>query len=114
MLFLRKLGFDVVEAENGLSALETLDAHEAAPFDVVFMDVQMPELDGVETTARIRAKAGPHQQIPVIAMTAYAMKGDRERFLAAGMNGYVAKPIEPADLARAVAEVLCFPPGAPG
>src|SRR5204863_8994944 len=72
-------------------------------FDVVLMDVQMPELDGFEATALIRAhekRAGGH--IPIIAMTAHAMKGDRERCLQAGMDGYVSKPIQPQELVQAL------------
>ena len=93
---LEKRGHSVVVARNGNEALARLDERS---FDVVLMDVQMPDLDGLETTAVIRAKertTGDH--IPIIAMTALAMKGDRERCLEAGMNGYVSKPLQPAEL----------------
>ena len=73
-------------------------------FDLILMDIQMPEMDGLEATAAIRAKeipAGLHT--PIIAMTAHALKGDRERCLEAGMDGYVTKPIRPQDLYQAVA-----------
>ena len=84
-------GHQVVIASNGCEALETLQ-HGA--FDVVLMDVQMPEMDGYETTAMIRERereTGGH--VPIIAMTAHAMKGDRERCLDAGMDGSLTKPI---------------------
>ncbi|QEL20799.1 response regulator [Limnoglobus roseus] len=93
---LEKRGHRVVLADNGREALAAL---ERESFDAVLMDVQMPEMDGFEATAAIRvqdATAGTHT--PVIAMTAHAMKGDRERCLAAGMDGYVSKPIRPDEL----------------
>jgi len=93
---LEKRGHRVVVAGNGR---EALDALEKEKFDVVFMDVQMPEMDGLEATAAIREKeksSGLHQ--PIIALTAHAMKGDREKCLAAGMDGYLTKPIRPQDL----------------
>jgi two-component system sensor histidine kinase/response regulator len=87
-------GLDIVEAHNGYDALEKLAASE---FDAVLMDVQMPELDGVETVKMIRAQEHL-RRLPVIAMTAHAMLGDRERFLECGMSDYIAKPIEEAEL----------------
>jgi signal transduction histidine kinase/DNA-binding response OmpR family regulator len=93
---LEKRGHRVAVAANGREALEAL---EKDSFDLVFMDVQMPEMDGLEATAALREKekgSGIHQ--PVIALTAHAMKGDRERCLAAGMDGYLAKPIRPQEL----------------
>jgi signal transduction histidine kinase/DNA-binding response OmpR family regulator len=101
---LEKQGHTVVTAANGREALAALD-REA--FDVVLMDVQMPEMDGFEATAHVRAKeAGGVRRQPIIAMTAHAMKGDRERCLAAGMDGYVSKPIQPPELLAAVERVL--------
>jgi len=93
---LEKRGHEVVVAGNGREALAALDERA---FDAVLMDVQMPEMDGFEATVAIRARerrSGAH--IPIIAMTAHAMKGDRERCLAAGMDGYVAKPLDPKEL----------------
>jgi signal transduction histidine kinase len=99
---LEKAGHFVAIAENGKVALTRL---EEQPFDLIVMDVQMPEMDGVEATAHIRAKekrAGGH--IPIIAMTAHAMEGDRKRCLQAGMDGYLSKPIAPSALLDMVAE----------
>ena len=97
---LEKRGHDVTIANNGREALACL-GKEA--FDVVLMDVQMPVLDGFEATAAIREeekRTGEH--VPIVAMTAHAMKGDRERCLAAGMDGYVSKPIQSQELFDAI------------
>jgi len=93
---LQKRGHRVVVAGNGKEALRALAAQA---FDVVLMDVQMPEMDGFEVTAAIRAQekiTGAHQLI--VAMTAHAMKGDRERCLAAGMDDYISKPVQASEL----------------
>jgi len=93
---LEQRGHQVVVANNGEEAVAALGRQS---FDVVLMDVQMPTMDGFEATARIREKeAGSGRHIPIIAMTAHAMKGDRERCLAAGMDGYIAKPIRAKEL----------------
>ena len=94
---LEKLGADVTVADNGEVAIAKLTA---APFEVVLMDCQMPVLDGYEATRRIRAgAAGPEaKMIPIIALTAHALSGDRERCVAAGMNDYLTKPIDPGKL----------------
>jgi two-component system sensor histidine kinase/response regulator len=97
---LSKRGHIVLVAANGKQAVAAL---EAQSFDVVLMDVQMPEMDGFEATAAIRQKEkanGAH--VPVIALTAHAMKGDRERCLAGGMDGYVSKPVQAEELIKAV------------
>jgi CheY-like chemotaxis protein len=86
-------------AENGLEAIEALEKKE---FDVVLMDVQMPELDGLGATRQIRSR-WPDRPVHIVAMTANAMAGDRELCLAAGMNDYVSKPIRPPELAEALA-----------
>ncbi len=89
---LDRLGHRITTAENGSSALEVLQKDH---FDLVLMDIQMPVMDGLETARTIRAgKAGKENEtIPIVALTAYAMTGDREKFLAAGMDDYLAKPI---------------------
>jgi len=97
---LGKLGHQVMVARNGREALDAL-AQQA--FDLILMDVQMPELDGLEATRLIREQEkGTGAHIPILAMTAHAMKGDRERCLEAGMDGYLAKPIQPEELSGAI------------
>jgi signal transduction histidine kinase/DNA-binding response OmpR family regulator len=101
---LEKRGHAVTVVNNGREALAALDSR---PFDLVLMDVQMPEMDGFEATREIRAKekhTGKH--IPIIAMTAHALKGDRERCLEAGMDDYVAKPIHAKELFQAIEALL--------
>ncbi len=96
---LEKRGHVAVVTRNGREALEALEKSSFRGFDAVLMDVQMPETDGLEATVAIRAWEKAHEgHIPIIAMTAHALKGDRERCLEAGMDGYVAKPIRAADL----------------
>jgi CheY-like chemotaxis protein len=93
---LTKRGHSVTLANNGR---EALDAMERDTFDVVLMDVQMPQMSGMEATAVIRLReqeSGTHQRI--VAMTAHAMSGDRERFVAAGMDDYLSKPFDPHQL----------------
>lgn len=97
---LERLGHQVQVAMNGI---EAVGLFERSPFDLVLMDIQMPEMGGEEATRRIReieAERGGH--IPIVAMTAHAMKGDRERFLECGMDEYVAKPISPESLREVV------------
>ena len=97
---LEKAGHSVVIVSNGREALAQL---EAQPFDVVLMDVQMPEMDGMEATALLREReraTGAH--VPVIALTAHAMKGDRERCEAAGMDSYLSKPLQAGELLKAL------------
>ncbi|HEX9736925.1 MAG TPA: ATP-binding protein [Thermoanaerobaculia bacterium] len=96
---LESIGLEVDVAGNGL---EALDALAASHYDLVLMDCQMPELDGYETTRRIRRQQGGNWQVPVVALTAHALAGDRERCLAAGMNDYLAKPFREDQLAAVV------------
>jgi CheY-like chemotaxis protein len=101
---LGKRGHEVVVANDGKEAVEACRTQD---FDLVLMDVQMPEMDGFEATAAIRAReqrTGAH--LPIIAMTAHAMKGDREKCLEAGMDSYVAKPIHASELFAAIESVL--------
>jgi len=104
---LEKVGHHVVLATNGREALDVLDRRSPPDFDLVLMDIQMPEMDGMEATAVIRQNeksSGRH--LPIIAMTANAMTGDRERYLNGGMDGYISKPVSPgtmfAEIARCV------------
>ena len=100
---LQKRGHAVVVVENGRQALDALRAAGERPFDVVLMDVQMPEMDGLAATSALRGEErGTNRHVPVVAMTAHAMEGDRERCLAAGMDGYVTKPVEAEALVAAV------------
>ncbi len=92
---LRKAGHRSDVAGNGLEAIEAL---RSRAYDLVLMDMQMPEMDGLEATRRIRALGGPKAQVPIIAMTANAMPADRQRCLQAGMNDYLSKPIDPTKL----------------
>ncbi len=101
---LKKRGHTVDVVGNGTQAIT---AFAAQRFDLVLMDVQMPEMDGFEATAAIRDnERGSGQHVPIIAMTAHAMKGDRQRCIDAGMDGYVAKPITAQELFRAIDELV--------
>ncbi|MDP3429936.1 MAG: ATP-binding protein, partial [Desulfomicrobium sp.] len=102
---LEAAGHEVVLAENGQQAIELLTEND---IDCIFMDIQMPVMDGVEATRVIRnsPSLGSKQNVPIIALTAYAMDGDREIFLAAGMNGYIAKPATLEEMTRALRQAL--------
>jgi two-component system, sensor histidine kinase len=100
---LHKLGHVCVEAVNGQQGLETL---QRETFDCVLMDIQMPVLDGITATQRIRAMEDPRlRNTPIVALTAHAMHGDRERFLDAGVDHYLSKPVRVEDLARVLHQV---------
>jgi len=112
---LEKTGCRVMIASNGREALNLLQQSRPAPFDLVLMDIQMPEMDGMEATAAIRKAekfSGGH--VPIIAMTANAMRGDRERYLGGGMDGYISKPVDSrglfAEIDRCLAGII---PSAP-
>lgn len=89
-LLLRPLGYTLLEAVDGREALETL---ETTTPDIILVDIQLPDVDGLEITRRLR-KQSRFAATPIVALTAYAMPGDREMFLRAGCTGYVAKPID--------------------
>ena len=98
---LEKLGFSVDVANNGKEALKILKECE---YSLVLMDCMMPEMDGFETTVKIRSGLVGNRGIPIIAMTARAMKGDRERCLKEGMNDYISKPIKKERLIQILEE----------
>jgi signal transduction histidine kinase/CheY-like chemotaxis protein/HPt (histidine-containing phosphotransfer) domain-containing protein len=106
-LLLQQEGYAVTRAVDGAAAVE---AAGSAAYDLILMDVQMPVMDGIQATKLIRAGAGPAATVPIIAMTAAAMTGDRDACLAAGMNFYVSKPISRDKFLEAVARHLRRPP----
>jgi PAS domain S-box-containing protein len=100
---LRKAGLTVKVAGNGLKAVEMI---QAEPFDLVLMDIQMPEMDGLEAAKTIRALGGQYSTVPIVAMTAHAMSGDKELSLQSGMNAHVNKPIDVKELFSTIAKWL--------
>jgi CheY-like chemotaxis protein len=101
-MILRYAGYDVVTAADAREAIASM---AAAPPALVVMDVQLPDIDGLALTRQIKADPA-RRHIPVLALTAYAMKGDDVKVMAAGCDGYLAKPIDADTLAKAVAEQL--------
>lgn len=99
--FLIEEGFQVETAENGVEAIELLE--NDGPFDVILMDVQMPEMDGLQATRKIRESGN---DIPIVALTAYAMEGDREKFLSSGMDAYSSKPVKIDELVRIISKLV--------
>lgn len=93
---LRKMGFEVIKAENGKKALDTIQLFEPV---LIFMDVNMPEMDGYATTKLIRQLPPPYGKVPIIALTADAMQGDKEKCIEAGMDDYVSKPFRLEEIA---------------
>jgi CheY-like chemotaxis protein len=110
-LFMAAFQATFVDAVNGQDALDKLAMER---FDIVLLDVHMPVMDGRETIRRIRASAEPWRNVPVIALTADAMSGDRERYLAMGMDDYVSKPIDSRELAQKVIALIKGRPAAEG
>jgi CheY-like chemotaxis protein len=97
VILLQKAGYSVDTVDNGLQAVERV---KEGHYNAVLMDVQMPEMDGFEATSQIRSAENPGNHIPIIAMTAHALKGDRERCLEAGMDDYASKPLDPKALIK--------------
>ncbi|MHB1217553.1 MAG: response regulator [Alphaproteobacteria bacterium] len=98
LVTLAMLGTGNYTVDSAASGLEALDALKDVHYDLVLMDVSMPNMDGFEATRAIRAMDGPMSRVPIVAMTAHAMVGDRERCLASGMDDYLPKPVSRADL----------------
>lgn len=95
---LKKLGYKADVVANGIEVLQSLERQH---YDVVLMDLKMPEMDGLEATLIIRQR-WPNNGPKIIAITAYALEGDREKCIEAGMNDYIAKPVQKEDLERAL------------
>lgn len=109
---LKKRPYQIEIANNGKEALEKLErATGGRRFSLVLMDIQMPVLDGLEATRAIR-RNDEWNYLPIVAMTAHAMNGDRERCLQAGMNGYISKPVQPSHLLSMIESHLKAPPAA--
>lgn len=102
---LKEKGYLVHIANDGVEALEIL---ERKKYDLILMDIQMPKMDGLETTRRIREKEGQERHTPIIALTAYALKGDRERFLSNGMDEYIPKPIDKEELFHVINKTMAI------
>lgn len=102
LLMLKRLGYRADVVANGIEALHAL---ERQPYDLVLMDVKMPEMDGLEATRQIRQRLSPEKQPKIIAITAYAIEGDRERCLAAGMDDYISKPVRLSDLEATLSKI---------
>ena len=100
-------GYEVIEATNGLSGIATAERERP---DLILMDVNLPDINGLEATTRLKASEASIAAIPVIALTANAMHGDRENCIAAGCDGYLAKPVMKNELLNTVALFLKHPP----
>jgi len=101
-ILLQARGYVVVEASSGKEALEYLEAQKP---DLILMDIQLPNMDGLTLTKQIKSDEKT-KDIPIVAVTAYAMKGDKERILEAGCNAYLSKPINTQELPQLIADIL--------
>jgi len=99
---LEKAGYQTIEAKNGIAGVELAISEKP---DLVIMDIQLPDIDGLEATRRIRASKSDGS-IPIVALTSYAMTGDRGRALAAGCTGYIEKPIDPGSFIAEIEKYL--------
>ncbi len=99
---LKRKGYEVLSAEDGEEGVKTASGTR---LDLIIMDIMLPGIDGMETTRRIRASE-LDSIIPIIAMTSYAMRGDREKILAAGCNGYIEKPIDPLRVMTEIEKII--------
>jgi len=106
---LRKMGFQADVVANGQEAVAAL---QIIPYDLVLMDCQMPEMDGFEATRSIRLEGSKafNPRIPIIAMTAFAMQGDREKCIQAGMSDFIGKPVQQRELVKMLARWLAITP----
>jgi signal transduction histidine kinase/CheY-like chemotaxis protein len=99
----KRFGLEVLQARNGVEAIEIFKTQQA---NLILMDIHMPEMDGMEATQQIRKMADAYNKIPIIALTADAMTGDREKCLAAGMDDYITKPFKPSDIRKVLEKYL--------
>jgi two-component system cell cycle response regulator DivK len=99
---LQKFGFETIEATDGEQGVELAKTTEP---DLILMDIMMPKMDGLEATRTIKAQPNC-RQIPIIALTSYAMKGDRERAIEAGCDGYITKPVDIRELMKSIEQTI--------
>ncbi len=100
---LEMMGCDVEVVESGAEAIEAVKRN---PYDMIFMDIQMPEMDGYEATKEIRRIEGSAKHVPIVALTANALQGDREKCLSAGMDEYISKPFRASELETTLLKFL--------